>query len=78
MIIARIFDESRNLMITETDDESKMLQKIGTDEVYESAVDLIEGYREEGGERIPYSRFEYEETEKPIAETLDIDDSEEV
>lgn len=44
---------SRQLKRTYTDDETKMLHKVGTDEFYGEAIDILDA---------PY---EYEEVDKP-------------
>lgn len=43
----------RDLRRTYTDDETKMLHKVGTDEFYDEAIDILDA---------PYS---YEEVDKP-------------
>ena len=55
MIIVEAIDE--RLMRTYSDDEKKVIKKVGTNEIYGSAVDVIEG--ENNG--VPYGRFQYEE-----------------
>lgn len=47
---------------TYTDDEKKMLHKLGTDEIYGEAIDL------------PDSPFEYEEIDNPYEENDEIID----
>lgn len=47
---------SRQLRKTYTDDETKMLHKVGTDEYYGEAIDILDA---------PY---EYEEVDKPEEE----------
>lgn len=47
---------SRQLKKTYTDDETKMLHKVGTDEFYGEAIDIID------------SPYEYEEVDKPQEE----------
>lgn len=59
----RVWEENPNLMITETDDETKALRKVGTNEVYDAAIDLIEGFND----GVPFCRFTYEEINSPFA-----------
>ena len=54
---ADIYDEKRNLMITKSDDDTKSLHKIGTDEHYKEAIDIIMGFKN----GIPYGKYNYEE-----------------
>lgn len=59
------YDSERNLMITKPTQEGKWLHKVGTNEYYDSAIDVIEGY---DGKGKPYCRFTYEEVDKPREE----------
>lgn len=47
---------SRQLRKTYTDDETKMLHKVGTDEFYDEAIDILD------------AQYEYEEVDKPEEE----------
>lgn len=61
-----VMDAGGTILLCETftDDESKVLKQAETGIVYgQSVVDVIEGYDEETGK--PYSRFTYEEVDKP-------------
>lgn len=65
MIDTRVVkDESGTVDLCETftDDESKVLKQIETGVIYGSSViDVIEGFNSDK----PYSRFTYEEVDKP-------------
>ena len=63
----RVKDESGRMYLCETftNDETKVLRKMETGEVYgQSVVDLIMGYA--FGK--PFCRFQYEEIDKPVVE----------
>lgn len=77
MIKTDFYDRERNLMITTTDNPTKNLRKVGTDEIYTEAVDVIEGVVVVDGKEAPYCRFTYVEVEAP-EESIDSEVSEEV
>ena len=72
MIISYDWKDNKNLMVTHSDDATKILHKVGTDEYYDDPIDLREGYIAEGPRAgQPYCRFEYEEVDRPQEENND-------
>ena len=65
MVNSKIFEENHDLMVTYTDDETKILHKINTDEYYDDPIDLVVGHYTEGyrsGQ--PMGLYEYEEVDR--------------
>lgn len=66
MVTSYVFDSNPDLMVTHTDDETKILHKLNTEDYYDDPVDLICGIYEEGDRKgQPRCRFEYEEVDRP-------------
>lgn len=63
-----VFDIERNLMKT-SPDEGKVLRQNETGAVYSEAIDVIVGFREENGVKVPYGRYTYTEEDAPEKES---------
>lgn len=75
MVNSYVFEENIDLMVTHTDDPTKILHKIGTEEYYDDPIDLISGVYTEGHRQgQPRCRFEYEEVDRPIEEVEENDE----
>lgn len=64
MIKYDFYNKELNLVIAKSDEF--IIHKIGTDEEYSEAIDLFDHYDEL--DNTPRSRFQYEETDKPLPE----------
>jgi len=75
MITSYVYEDNTDLMVTHSDDETKILHKIGTEEYYDDPIDLIGGVYTEGSRQgQPRCRFEYEEVDRPIEEVEENDE----
>lgn len=66
MLNSRVFEDNHYLMVTYTDDTTKTLHKIDTEEYYDDPIDLIVGHYSEGRRAgQPKGLYEYEEVDRP-------------
>ena len=69
-ISSYVWPDNKDLMVTHSDDPTKILHKVRTEEYYDDPIDLIAGFIEEGDRQgQPYCRFQYEEVDRPVEET---------
>lgn len=73
----KVYENDPSLMVTYTEDDTKLLHKVLTDEYYErEVIDKITGFygpEEPDFEGLPYCDYVYEEVDKEVVENGEFD-----